>query len=80
MRRDKFRCYICKSVGEWRNKYLHIHHIDESGHFDNPNNEFVNLVTLCIWCHRALHDGKKPDIRFDVPPIPVFKDRLRPVH
>lgn len=50
MQRDGFRCRIC-------NKKLNlvVHHKDQSGQSETPNNELDNLVTLCRTCHVNIH-------------------------
>lgn len=50
--RDNYACRICsKDYG------LHVHHID----YGRTNNKESNLVTLCKWCHQAVHvEGYKP--------------------
>ena len=41
-------CRLCRQ----RYKRLHIHHIDEN----HRNNTIDNLVSLCVKCHKKLHD------------------------
>jgi hypothetical protein len=49
--RDK---YTCRNCGQFDFK-AHIHHIDQ----DRNNNCLINLITLCIPCHRATHKRLK---------------------
>ncbi len=58
---NKIRPQIIKRDGRCRNagcdgvrKRLHVHHIDH----DPSNNAEVNLITLCIRCHRYHHSRK----------------------
>lgn len=51
LQRDDYKCTICGNIG----KRLAVHHIDESGKSENPNNELGNLQTLCQVCHTRLH-------------------------
>lgn len=50
-KRDGWHCFYCNST-----QSLHPHHIvyKSQGGFDL----LWNLVTLCMNCHRDLHDGK----------------------
>lgn len=54
-KRDSFTCQTCGYKGKWRDKKIHIHHIDGSGQNSNPNNDPSNLVTLCYDCHANTH-------------------------
>lgn len=62
--RDKFRCYICKYKGTWRDRKLIVHHKDKSGSSENQNNSPENLVTLCNSCHVKAHynEAKYPEL------------------
>lgn len=51
LKRDKYRCVECGSI-----EGLNVHHKDESGQSDNPNNEPTNLITLCNACHIKAHN------------------------
>jgi len=50
MQRDGYKCVKCGST-----KGLIVHHKDESGQTDDPNNDPGNLVTLCNSCHMGEH-------------------------
>lgn len=50
LERDNYTCQVCGNTTQ-----LVIHHKDESGQCDNPNNEIENLVTLCRRCHINIH-------------------------
>jgi len=50
LERDGHKCTKCGKV-----KGLIIHHIDGSGHDENPNNSMDNLTTLCRSCHMRHH-------------------------
>lgn len=62
LERDNFQCQMCgeAEVKNQTKRYkgvsnLHIHHIDH-----NPqNNDYTNLITLCITCHIRHHKTKK---------------------
>ena len=45
LERDNYTCQ-CPTC-EHKSDFLHIHHID----YDKKNNNFENLVTLCLYCH-----------------------------
>ena len=49
-RRDGYRCALCDST-----KYLQIHHLypRSVGGASHP----MNLITLCMYCHAAIHGG-----------------------
>jgi 5-methylcytosine-specific restriction endonuclease McrA len=49
--RDQYQCVRCGST-----ESLTLHHILFRGQGGDHSAE--NLVTLCFWCHRKLHDGK----------------------
>lgn len=57
LKRDKYTCQLCNSVG---NSKLHIHHIQKRRK-DGPDFE-DNLITVCPSCHanadRSLYDPK----------------------
>lgn len=48
--RDNNMCTSCFSKQK-----LVVHHIDDSGHSDNINNNLDNLITLCRRCHINIH-------------------------
>jgi len=50
LKRDEYKCQMCGSE-----RQLIIHHLDETGNLDNPNNADDNLITLCRSCHAKLH-------------------------
>lgn len=50
LQRDNFTCQMCGSEHQ-----LIVHHLDESGCLETPNNELDNLITLCRSCHAKLH-------------------------
>lgn len=50
LERDNYTCQLCENTHQ-----LVIHHKDNSGQCDNPNNEMENLITLCRRCHINLH-------------------------
>jgi len=45
--RDNWTCQECGKT----NIILQVHHIDKDGY----NNNYKNLITLCISCHKKLH-------------------------
>ena len=51
--RDQYTCQHCH--GKSKEPRLHVHHIESRLTGGNAPN---NLVTLCLTCHQALHDGK----------------------
>lgn len=56
--------HVCKRCGSSDESKLQVHHIG----FDESNDSFENLETLCASCHRKLHCGvpviKKDDLKF----------------
>lgn len=50
LERDDYTCQVCGNTTQ-----LVLHHKDESGQSDNPNNEIDNLITLCRRCHINIH-------------------------
>jgi len=51
LERDNYKCVKCGNT-----ENLIVHHLDESGQGENPNNELDNLTTLCRSCHMAIHE------------------------
>jgi 5-methylcytosine-specific restriction endonuclease McrA len=62
LNRDNFSCRICgRDGGE---VMLHVHHID----WIREHNDDINLVTLCLNCHKQVHnEGYKPVLYPDWP-------------
>lgn len=58
LERDNYCCRYCGMTQEMHficfGKRLYVHHIDENKH----NNKMLNLITLCIRCHRIVHNSK----------------------
>ncbi len=50
--RDDWRCKVCGKSS----KRLNVHHKDGSGDLPVPNNDIMNLVSLCSVCHRKIHN------------------------
>lgn len=49
--RDEYRCVRCG-----KSNRLTVHHVDGKGRgFPDPNNDLLNLETLCRSCHAKLH-------------------------
>jgi len=48
--RDDWKCRNCN-----RRNGLHPHHVIYQG--QQGSDDLNNLLTLCAWCHRAVHDG-----------------------
>lgn len=63
-KRDNFRCQICgvkcvaknNATEETSHRIIQCHHKDP--YKRSKNNDLSNLVTLCIRCHRSVHNGK----------------------
>ena len=53
--REKFKCYICKTLEKELFENLCIHHID----YDKTNNNPQNLVALCRKCHLKTNGNRK---------------------
>jgi hypothetical protein len=51
LERDHYKCVICGNVNG-----INVHHKDESGNSERPNNEPDNLITLCNACHIKMHN------------------------
>jgi len=58
LKRDEYKCQMCGSE-----RQLIIHHLDETGNLDSPNNADNNLITLCRSCHAKLHNLNKKSKR-----------------
>lgn len=56
--RDKYTCKICSK--QQSNRAHDIHHIDENKKNCNP----INLITLCISCHRKTYFNKNKWIKY----------------
>jgi|ERR1035437_175051 hypothetical protein len=55
LKRDSYRCRVCSKGGR-----LDIHHIDGNGRGKkNPNCSVDNLISLCHFCHKAIHFWNK---------------------
>jgi len=50
LERDNYTCQQCGNISQ-----LVVHHIDESGQDEKPNNDMSNLITLCRSCHIRIH-------------------------
>ena len=55
--RDGYKCLDCGRSDNF-GKRLCVHHLDETGQTDSPNNSLDNLVTLCHSCHAKRHHPK----------------------
>ena len=56
LKRDAFRCVLCGTT-----KNLHVHHIT----YENLGEEKdADLVTLCDYCHKRLHESDIPNFPF----------------
>jgi hypothetical protein len=51
LKRDGYKCVMCGNVNG-----INVHHKDESGNSEYPNNEPDNLITLCDACHIKTHN------------------------
>jgi 5-methylcytosine-specific restriction endonuclease McrA len=52
LERDGWRCQSCGSMAQ-----LQVHHIECRSH--SGDDAEVNLITLCVTCHRKCHTGQK---------------------
>lgn len=50
LERDGYKCVICGATKE-----LIVHHKDETGQTEKPNNTLENLMTVCKACHIEIH-------------------------
>ena len=56
LKRDNYTCQCCGRHPAEKNRIkLHVHHIESRKTGGNAPN---NLITLCMDCHKALHEGK----------------------
>lgn len=55
LRRDGYRCQICKRYGRLRSAE-HIHHIYPIENYPEFAYENWNLISLCKVCHNKMHD------------------------
>lgn len=58
LNRDNYTCQCCKT----KKGILHVHHIVYRSKGGSDKTE--NLITLCEYCHKRLHDGKLKDFEF----------------
>jgi len=54
LKRDGYKCVKCGNE-----KGLNVHHKDNSGQSEKPNNNIDNLITLCNACHITEHETTK---------------------
>ena len=54
-KRDKHTCQSCQKPQSLFDPKLSIHHID----YDKTNNDFANLISLCIVCHGKTNTRRK---------------------
>ena len=59
LRRDGYRCQICKRYGRAR-EATEVHHIKHADEFPELAYDNGNLVSLCHACHNAQHPEKAP--------------------
>ncbi len=52
--RDKYKCRVCKQIVHPYN--AHIHHIYRKLHIEETN-KVKNLATVCIECHKKIHNN-----------------------
>jgi hypothetical protein len=74
LKRDDYTCLLCR----YRNKKgMHVHHID----LDNSNNDLLNGVTLCKYCHESMgiHNKKYAD-KWRIILTKIVKDRYENTH
>ena len=50
LRRDGYKCVMCGRIDG-----VNVHHKDDSGNSENPNNDPDNLISLCDACHMKTH-------------------------
>ena len=56
LKRDSYTCKCCGRHPTEKNRIkLHVHHIESRKTGGNAPN---NLITICMDCHKALHEGK----------------------
>jgi 5-methylcytosine-specific restriction endonuclease McrA len=62
-KRDNYCCQCCGISEKKLMRQLDVHHIVAFRVFGEANyleaNQLSNLISLCIYCHRAVEDGKK---------------------
>lgn len=51
LKRDKFKCQLCKSKNK---NNLHVHHIKQWSKASSLRYETTNGITLCMCCHKSI--------------------------
>jgi len=72
LERDGHKCVICGAT-----ENLAVHHKDESGQTDNPNNNLDNLITICSGCHTKLHNPRLDTTPHVIKTCPVCGKEIR---
>ena len=68
VKRDNFTCKNCRrSVKQFPNLRLEVHHELARWQFPHLTWEHTNLVTLCDRCHRRIERGVANDNRYQLP-------------
>lgn len=57
LRRDGYRCQICKRFGKWC-PAVTVHHIKELEDYPELALDDHNLISVCQSCHNRLHPDK----------------------
>jgi len=52
--RDDHRCVVCNTRAYGLGGALNVHHKD----WDNTNDWLENVITVCPFCHKKIHDLK----------------------
>ena len=57
LKRDNYRCQICKRYGRIKQATI-VHHIKELDEYPELAFENSNLQSLCMGCHNKMHPDK----------------------
>ena len=57
LRRDGYRCQMCKRFGKWCSAVT-VHHIKELEDYPELALDDHNLISVCQSCHNRLHPDK----------------------
>ncbi len=73
--RDGHQCRLCGRTEEEQGYALHVHHID----YDKTNNEPMNLLSVCQWCHGGMHGLPKRRLEWTERLLKLLSESPHPI-